>query len=225
MVQLVPNTATLIFELDGEPGTNIEGADQQMQFYVRDTALPWIQAKLDALALYGEQWWLAGKNAGTAMRLSFSNEWRLTRIVARDLGAANGLESERFPNNLGGRAGIAVTPSSAMLHRFAMDPGAFPKVSHMFLGVGIQGDLDGENWELTIRNDVLQRMIDFNVDLNDPLAGGVPSQAQVRVSRSSGTTTRSITVAVPRVTAVTNTLNGQTVRQKVTTQVDRLSTR
>lgn len=221
MAQLVPDTAELRFLWEGSSGSDLEGCEAEMTLYVRDTLVAWIQSKVDALAAFGRDWWDSGKNAGPAFKASVSSGWLLTEVKARDLGSATGLESTLVVNTNGTLPGSPVAPNCAMLVKFRCDPGTFPKIGWVFAPVGTENELSGNVWTNAFLASVTQRFIDFNTDINDPLAGGFAGQAQVRVSRSLGTAAVVKSRAVPRATALTNTLAEITTRAEVASQRDR----
>lgn len=221
MVQLVPDTAELTFLFEGVPASDLDGCEAQSSLYVRDTLGAWTQLTLNALAAYGRDWWLNGKNANPGFRLNFSQQWELKQVVARDLGAVNGLQSALVVNDVGGNAGDAVSPNVAVLYKFQCDPGGSPDQGWVFWCAGTEGDCFGNNWGVGFTTVIDQRMDDFDADLNDPTAGGNAAWAQVRVSRSSGTMNVTKKKAVPRVTAVTNTIASGATRLEIASQRDR----
>lgn len=221
MVQLVPDTAELIMQLEGVSGSELEGCEAQWSHYVRKTPGAWIQVLLDQLAAFGRDWWQVGKNAGTPLADFHAAGWALRRVVARDLGSAAGLQSELVVNLPGALGVDNPPPQCAVLVRFALDPGGEPTRGRVYVPAGEALNIEGNNWNPSLVDGVVQAFIDFNTDLNDPLAGGELDWAQVRVSRASGFTFVQKKKAAPRVTAVTNTLSSITGGYEIASQRDR----
>lgn len=221
MVQVVPDTAECRFFWNGGSGTPLEGCEAEMTLYVRDTLVPWIQSKLDDLATFCRDWWQSGKNAGAPFRSHVSTAWGLDHILVRDIGSLTGLQSSLPGNTAGSLAGDPVAPNCAMLIKFRCDPGGFPRQGWVFAPVGSENNLSGNFWSNAFVTSVAQAFIDFNTDLNDPLAGGAAGQAQVRVSRSSGTAAVIKSRAVARPQGLTNTLAAITGKEEVASQRDR----
>lgn len=232
--QPVPSTAKLTWFLEGNVGGPLEGCEAQFAFYVRDTFTnpPWPINQLNLLRDYGVAWWDSGKNAGPAAKSFVSIEWERVKVEARDLTTQAGAVVINAVNSPGTRAGDPISPSCPLLIRYSMNPGGFPRIGRLFFPCGVEGDIIGEDFNGTFAGSVVNCFSDFNSDLNDGLAGGFATWAQVRVSRHSGTHVWGSDPDDPplpklpnkRASAETNTLALIGRRDVVASQRDRRST-
>lgn len=208
---LVPDTAQLQFHLRGGPTSAFPGLDWFWSLYVRDTVVGWTQPNINTLAGFGVNWWDLGKMAGAAVRTWVTGDWQVQSITARDLGATPGNESEQLPVNLVGlRAGPPYNPGSPAIVRFRGDVGGAPTHGRIFWSGLNESDIDADDITTSVRTGLALLFENFRQAISLAIQGGSPDWAQVIVSRNSGTMVDPSPprIAVPRATAVTNTLAG-----------------
>lgn len=232
--QPVPDVAEVVMRFEGTPASEIPGAEAQMTFYVRDEITSWTATTLGQLADYFVDWFDNGKGLDPALDTVIDDGWVLSTVTARDLSQEGGVSVTRFPALTVQRAGAIVPPNLAMLVRYQLDAGGNPTRGSVFVPVGTEPDLEGQNWSAALVTEVQNVFDGMDENLSNALDGGDADWAQVRVSRTAGTEAqlaqiralredlRQAIAATRRATAQSNTLAAPVApRRLIASQRDR----
>lgn len=209
MFQVVPDTAQLRFDLEGNPTSLFADVPWSFSLYVRNTIGAWTQLAINQLAGFGVDWWEDGKDGGPSLQSLTNVGWTVERITATDLGVENGLTDTQVPASpIGTRAGEPYAPGAPALVQLDGAPAGVPKRGRVFWSGLVEADVIGGAVTIAARNSLALAFENAREALSSDVMGGNSAWAQVLVSRNLGTVPDPTPprVAVRRATAVTNTL-------------------
>lgn len=156
-----------------------------------------------------------------------SEDWRVNRIVVKDLEVEGGPSVDRVLDIAGLLVGDPPPPNCAMYFKFSGTGGGSPLRGGCFWPVGSEAKLDGSNWLAAFRTECETAMDNLIANVLDSLFVG---QTHTIVSRYASlnddvkdarAALRAAIAATRRATGTTNTVASYTLRAEVASQRDR----